>query len=41
MLASARLNIASLDKLMVQLRKERDAALDESAIASIKVCKYE
>jgi len=36
-LATAQLSISSFEKLVEQLRKERDAALDESAIANIKV----
>ena len=40
-LVSARLNISSLEKIMEQLLKERDTALDECAIAGVQVCKYE
>ena len=36
-LATARLSITSSQKMMAQLRKERDNALDESAVASFQV----
>ena len=39
--AVVRLNITSLEKVIEQLRRERDTALDESAIASVQVHKYE
>ena len=40
-LVTARLNISSSEKMMEQLRKERDTALDECAIAGVQVCKHE
>ena len=38
-LAATRLSISSLEKAMEQMRKDRDAALDEYAVANIKVHK--